>query len=218
MEILKIAEVGIEVAVQRAAAVLKAGGVILYPTDTLYGLGADALSDEAVARVRAIKGRDEGKPIHALVADLAMAEQYANAGDMVRHLAHELPKGKVSFVTRKREGVNTGIAAGISTFGFRIPDHGFCQTLLGAVGGPITATSANPAGIEPERSVPQILAQLGPVIAQIDLIIDGGEAPSALPSTIVDFSDGPHPIILREGAVLADDVWEVLRGADAAHG
>lgn len=218
MEILKLAEVGVEVAVERAAAVLKAGGVILYPTDTLYGLGADALSSEAVARARAIKGRDETKPMHALVSDLAMADHYAMVDDMMRHLAHELPPGKVSFIAHKREGVDTGIAAGIGTFGFRIPDHEFCQALSHAFGGPITATSANPAGVEPVNGILQILAQFGPALAQIDLVIDGGEAPGTLPSTVVDVSDGPHPIILREGAVPASDIWEVLEQFDAVHG
>lgn len=218
MEILKLTETGVEAAVERAVAVLQAGGIILYPTDTLYALGADALSTAAVERVRAIKDRDERKPLHALVRDLAMAEMYAEVDDNVRHLVHELPQGKVSFITRKREGVEGGIAEGIASFGFRIPDHAFCQALLAAYGMPITATSANRSGEEPQPSVPRILVQLGGAIAGIDLIIDGSELAAVVPSTVVDMTEGPHPVILREGAVPAGDIWEVLRGDEAAHG
>lgn len=215
MEILKIAEVGVEAAARRAAAVLKAGGVILYPTDTLYGLGADAFSDEAIERVYMLKGRDERKPLHALVSDLDMAARYGEVSDAVRRLAHALPAGKVSFVVPARAGVG-GIAAG-GTFGFRAPDHEFCQILLSAFGAPVTATSANPSGIDPARTVPEILGQFGPSVMQIDAIVDGGAVPLTTPSTVIDMT-AAHPVILREGAVPAGDVWEVLEQFDAVHG
>lgn len=218
MEILKLSEISIEEAAVRAADVLREGGIILYPTDTIYGLGGDALSDEAVAHVRALKGRDEGKPLHALVRDLAIANEYAEVDVETTRLVHALPKGKVSFIAPKRAGLDTGIAHGIETFGFRIPDHAFCQALLSAFGGPITATSANTAGEDPQPTVPQILAQLGIGILGIDLIIDDGASESGLPSTIIDMSSGPHPVILREGAVAASDVWEVLSQSDSVHG
>lgn len=218
MEILKVAEVGVEAAALRAAAVLHAGGVVLYPTDTLYGLGADALSDEAVERIRTIKGRDDAKPLHCIVSDLDMAEQYVDIGPAIRQLAHQLPQGKISFIAPKRADVETGIARDMTTFGFRIPDHPLCRAMLEAFGGPVTATSANLAGAQPFSSPAAILAQLGAAVAQIDLIIDGGEAPLPRPSTVVDLFHPEHPVILREGAVPAGDVWEVLRGADAAHG
>jgi L-threonylcarbamoyladenylate synthase len=215
MEILKLTETGVEAAARSAAAVLKAGGVILYPTDTLYGLGADAFSDDAVERVYALKGRDERKPLHALVSDLDMAARYGEIGDSVRQLAHALPKGKVSFIVSALPGVD-GIAAD-GTFGFRIPDHEFCQALLSAFGAPITATSANPTGIEPAQTVPDILAQFGPGIMQIDMILDGGAAPATQPSTVIDMT-AAHPVILREAAVPASDIWEVLEQFDVVHG
>ena len=218
MEILKVAEVGVEAAALRAAAVLHAGGVVLYPTDTLYGLGADALSDEAVERIRAIKGRDDAKPLHCIVSDLDMAEQYADIGPAIRQLAHQLPQGKISFIAPKHSDIESGIARDMQTLGFRIPDHQFCRAMLAAFDGPITATSANVAGAEALSTPVGILGQLGATMALIDLVIDGGEAPLPRPSTVVDLSHPEHPVILREGAVAAGDVWEVLRGADAAHG
>ena len=182
-----------------AAEALRTGGVILYPTDTLYGLGADALSDEALAKVVAIKGRDEKKPIHAIVADVEMVMKYGDVSERVRQLMDTYPKGKVTFIVRKNIGFDTGIFKGIDTFGFRIPDHPFCISLCRAFGGPITATSANKAGVAPEHSLDAILAQLGAEMHVIDLAIDGGNSPIGLPSTILDYSQG-EPKVLREGA------------------
>ncbi len=186
----------------RAAEVLRAGGVILYPTDTLYGLGADALLDEAVAKIYAIKGRDEGKPIHAIVSDLAMVERYAEITDDARRLAAKLPQGQVTFILKKKAGMDSGIMKDIATFGFRIPDNEFCIEMIRAFGKPITATSANKSGEKPERSVDKILAQLGAAAEGIELVIDAGELPERAASTVVDLS-GAHPLIVREGSIPA---------------
>ncbi len=194
----------------KAASVLRAGGIVLYPTDTLYGLGADALSDEALAGIIALKGRDAAKPIHAIVSDLAMAEQYGDIHTLVRMLARELPKGKATFIVRKRAGLETGILRGKSTFGFRIPDSALCAALLRSFGGPITATSANASGEAPPSSVDGILAQLGERAASIACVIDAGELPPSSPSTVIDLS-AAEPVILREGAVPDADVWNAIR-------
>lgn len=186
----------------RAAEVLRAGGVVLYPTDTLYGLGADALLDEAVAKIYAIKGRDEGKPIHAIVSDLAMVERYAEITDDARRLAAKLPQGQVTFILKKKAGMDSGIMKDIATFGFRIPDNEFCIEMIRAFGKPITATSANKSGEKPERSVDKILAQLGAAAEGIELVIDAGELPERAASTVVDLS-GAHPLIVREGSIPA---------------
>lgn len=198
-------------AAEKAAVVLRAGGVVLYPTDTLYGLGADALSDEAVAKIFSIKGRDEGKPIHAIVSDIDMACQYASVSGFARLLDNKLPKGKITFVSAKKDDVRTGIAKGMSTFGFRIPEHEFCIRMAQAFGRPVTATSANRAGDQPLNSIDEILLQLGERSSGVDLIIDGGSLPVSQPSTVIDFTHD-HPLILREGAVAASDVWEAIRG------
>jgi|SRR3989344_3232879 len=222
MEVIRLQKSDSGPAVARAAEVLRAGGVVLYPTDTLYGLGADALSDEAVAKIYAIKGRHENKPLHAIVADLEMAGRYADVTDSARLLAMRLPQGQVTLILNKRPGLDTGIVKGIATFGFRIPDNEFCIAFTHAFGGPITATSANRAGEKPERNIEAILQQLscGPysnvlqkTAIRVDLIIDAGEVPERQPSTVVDLS-GAEPIILREGAIAAADVWNALRDED----
>ena len=200
----------------KAAAVLRAGGVVLYPTDTLYGLGADALSDAAVAKIYAIKGRDEGKPIHAIVDSLEAVEPFAEIDKNARVLEAKLPKGKVTLILKKKD-IDSGITKGRTNFGFRIPDNALCIEMARAFGGPITATSANAAGQPPQMSVDAILSQLGEGAHAIDLVIDAGEFPKSEPSTVIDLSgilaEDEGPVILRVGAVPAEDVWNALRAA-----
>ena len=210
MERIQLTKENLPVCVAQAAEILSAGGVVLYPTDTLYGLGVDALSDDAVAKIYAIKGRDEGKPIHAILPDLDMVEKYAELTGTARLLEERLPHGQVTFILNKKADVDTGVARGIQTFGFRIPDNEFCIRMVREFGKPITATSANKSGENPERSIGKILAQLGTAAEGIDLVIDVGELPERQPSTVIDLS-GVKPIILREGAVPALDARDALR-------
>lgn len=223
MEVLSLSQKNTTEAAQKAADVLRAGGVILYPTDTLYGLGVDAFSDDAVEKIYGIKGRDGRKPIHAIVSDVEMAERYADIHSVVRPLHQDLPRGKITFIVKKKEGVDSGMCRGIDTFGFRIPDNQFCLEMLRAFGKPITATSANKAGEKPQRSVDVILHQLqirySSVLPSfedrqntaIDLVIDAGELPESAPSTVIDLTQS-RPMILREGAVSASEIWRVLGG------
>ncbi len=192
-----------------AAEVLRAGGVIIYPTDTLYALGADALSDKAVGKVYALKGRDEKKPVHCVVSDLGMAERYAEVDTFARMLAKEFLPGALALILKKKRGINAGIARGIGTIGIRIPDNQFCITLARAFDAPITTTSANKAGMRTERSVRRILNQLGRG-AGIDLAVDAGELPLRKASTLVDMT-GKEPVVVREGAISPAEIWDVLR-------
>ena len=187
-------------AVHKAAEVLRGGGVILYPTDTLYGLGADALSDEAVAKLYAINGRDEKKPVHAIVADMKMAGRYTEINEPARRLAEKFLPGPLTLILKKKEGIDTGIAKGMDTFGIRIPASELCLEIARTFGKPYTTTSANRAGQETGRSVEAILAQLGEKASVIDLVIDAGELPGRMPSTVVDVSSGEIRT-LREGAI-----------------
>lgn len=204
----------VESAAREAATVVKAGGVVLYPTDTLYGLGADALSDKAVEKIYTIKGRDEKKPIHCIVADLEMAERYARVDNIARELAKAFWPGPLTLILKKRPEFDEGIARGIDTIGIRIPQHPFCLALAREFGGPITTTSANRSGKKPEQSVEEILTQLGDGSSGIDLAIDAGAPPAGgpprEPSTVVDLS-GKEPVILREGAIPVADIWDTIR-------
>jgi L-threonylcarbamoyladenylate synthase len=195
--------------VTEAVDALKQGGVVLYPTDTLYGLGADAFSDGAVDKVFAIKERNDGKPVHAIVSDLGMANQYGEIDDRVRRLVSELPTGKITFIVPKRKGVSGGIARELETFGFRIPDHQFCLSMVRAFGKPITATSANASGYPPQNSLGPIFIQLGKTVGLIDVAINGGDLPESKPSTVLDCT-GIEIKVLREGAVSAKEIVRAL--------
>ena len=210
METIRLSEVGVEAAALRAAEVLRAGGGVLYPTDTLYGLGADALSDAAVAKIKRIKGRDEGKPIHAIVEDLAAAEAFAVIDASAKLLAKAFWPGSLTLILKKRENVETGISRGIRTFGVRVPNNEFCLALAHEFGGPYTGTSANRSGKVPERSLEKVFTQLGSVVEAIDIVIDAGELQASLPSTVVDTTSST-PVILREGTISASDIWNVVR-------
>ena len=210
MEVLKLTETNAQECVVRAAAVLRDGGVILYPTDTLYGLGADALSDEAVAKVQKIKGRDENKPIHAIVAGLAMAETYVIVNKPARLLAKKFLPGPLTLVLKKKANVHSGIGRGMDTFGIRIPDNEFCLALAREFGKPYTTTSANRAGDTSQLTPEAILAQLGESAASIiDLIVDAGILPEKQPSTIVDVSAGEVKI-LRNGAIPGNEFLHTM--------
>ena len=207
MEILRLNDTNLAGCAARGAAALRAGGIVLYPTDTLYGLGADAFSDGAVAKIFDIKDRRDDKPIHAIVSDLAMAREYGDIPEAANVLV-ETFGGKVTLIVRKRE-FDTGIVRGLTTFGFRIPDNDLCKAMLAAFGKPITATSANKSGAPTGRRIDAILAQLGEAAEKIDLVIDAGELPERMPSSVVDLS-GAQPRVLREGAISTVDIFATL--------
>lgn len=199
---------GLGEAVLLASAALRRGAVIIYPTDTLYGLGADALSDEAVDRIYTIKGREEGKPIHAVFADMSMVEEFAEVNDEARRLAEKFLPGALTLVLKKKPHVMGGITRGMDTIGVRIPDNDFCLELARTFGRPYTATSANLSGETPQGTVAAIEAQFGKSAALIDLAIDGETFPMRLPSTVVNVVSG-SPVVLREGAIPAADILSV---------
>ncbi|MBI5470191.1 threonylcarbamoyl-AMP synthase [Candidatus Kaiserbacteria bacterium] len=209
MNIVKLVETSIEAAALEAAAVLGRGGVIVFPTDTLYGLGANAFSNEAVDKVYAIKGRDEKKPIHAIAADIAMIEKYAVVDNIGRKLAEKFFPGPFTLILKKKPEVENGITRGIETIGFRIPANDFCIAIARAFGKPYTATSANKAGEPPQRSVDAALAQLGAASEIVDITFDAGKLPESEPSTVVDVSSGELRI-LREGAISAREIYAAL--------
>lgn len=200
-------------AAAEAAAALRAGAVVLLPTDTQYALAADALSDEAVERVYALKERDGSKPMHALLPDIGAASEWCNTDARVALLdAAFRPGGRITFVLPKKPGKETGICRAAATFGFRVPESALCLEVIRAFGGPLTATSANASGLPPEQAPDAILEQIGPRAAGIAVIIDAGPLPPRAPSTVVDLT-GKEARVLREGAVSAKEIGEVLAAA-----
>jgi L-threonylcarbamoyladenylate synthase len=205
MRILSLTPENMQKVVAETADILRNGGVVLYPTDTLYGLGADAFSNEAVDKIYALKGRDPQKPMHAIAQNLAMIETVGEVSVEAKILADAFWPGPLTLVLKKKIQTETGIARGIETIGVRIPNNAFCQAVSESFNGLVTTTSANLSGATPTFSVQDILRQLGGKAELIDFIIDEGTLPESKPSTIVDLSNGA-PILLREGAIRAEDV------------
>lgn len=187
----------------RAAEVLRAGGLVVYPTETFYGLGALLHSAEAVARLAAAKLRPEGKPLPLVAADLAMARAVA-AGfpPPAERLAARFWPGPLTLVLAAAPGLPPEVA-GDGTVGVRVPGSALARELSRLAGGPLTSTSANLAGGPPVTRP----GDLDPGLrSRVDAVLDGGEVPGGLPSTVVAL-EPTGPRLLRAGAVS----WEAVR-------
>lgn len=182
--------------------------IVLYPTDTLYGLGVDATDPEAIRRLKELKGRDEGKAISIVVSDVAMMRQYADVTPLAEKLITAFLPGKLTIILNAKnlppELSNDG------TIGIRMIDHPVPLQLIKELGKPVTATSANVSGMPTYRTVAEILAQFG---EKSDLIYQVTNCPSELPpsepSTVVD-ARGDIPIIIREAAIPKVAIFKVM--------
>ena len=184
-------------ALGEAAAVLKNGGVVAFPTETFYGLGAAALDRRAVRRIFELKGRPETKPLLVLVDSIGMAGTVAEVGDRARALAARHWPGALTLVLRARPHVPEEVTAGTGTIGVRVSPHRVAQGLVRALGGPVTAPSANPSGLEPPTTAAGVLAHFE---GTVEMVLDGGPTPGGEPSTVLDLTVEP-PRVLRQGVI-----------------
>lgn len=184
-------------ALGEAAAVLKHGGVVAFPTETFYGLGAAALDRRAIRRIFELKGRPETKPLLVLVDSIAMAGTVAEVGDRARALATRHWPGALTLVLRARPHVPEEVTAGTGTIGVRVSPHPVAQGLVRALGAPVTAPSANPSGLESPTTAAGVLAHFE---GAVELVLDGGPTPGGEPSTVLDLTVEP-PRILRQGVI-----------------
>lgn len=186
-----------------AAKIIAQGGIIAFRTDTFYGLGADPFNATAVAKVRALKGREENKPILLLLADARDVDRFiAHPSKEFEELASRFWPGPLTIVGRAVESLPAEITAGTGTVGVRVPADSNVRDLARECGGALTATSANPSGREPARSAQEVFDYFG---NRIDLVIDGGEVTANEPSTVIDVTTSP-PRVLREGAIKYTDL------------
>jgi len=195
--------------VDRAVQVLGRGGTAVIPTDTLYGIGCNALDATAVGRVFDIKHRSYVKALPMLVRDLSWARELAYITPEQERLVARFWPGKVTFVFPRRPIVPAIMCGGGQTVGIRAPDHPFVQALLRHLGYPIAGTSANVSGQDPFNDAVAIAEAFGRTAPQPDLVLDAGVLPHSEPSTVVDLS-GRSPRILRQGAVRADKILAFL--------
>ena len=188
--------------------VLDQGGVIGYPTDTAYGLGADPFNVSAVERIFRVKERPETKPVLLLVNSISMVERIAQPSDVFRTVAERYWPGPLTLVLPAQPVVSGLVTAGTGTIGVRWPVAPFAMRLIEARQCPLTGTSANKSGSPSPVTADEVSEQLGETI---DLLVDGGELPFRSGSTLLDISSDP-PVLLREGPVRLESLREFFDG------
>lgn len=204
----KIAPAG-EAAIQHAARILREGGLVAFPTETVYGLGADATNGRAVASIFAAKGRPRFNPLIVHVQNQAEADRHAIFSDTARVLARQFWPGALTLVLPRRESTPLSdlVSAGLPTLALRVPAHPVASQLLRNTERPIAAPSANLSGSVSATTAQHVAEALE---EKLDFILDDGPAPLGLESTVIGF-DGEKPVLLRPGAIARAEI-EALTG------
>jgi L-threonylcarbamoyladenylate synthase len=193
--------------IQEAAAVLRGGGLVAFPTETVYGLGADASNPAAVARVYRVKGRPKGHPVIVHIADIGQLDRWArDVSDQAVKLAARFWPGPLTLVLRRATGVRDDLTGGQETIGLRVPGHPVALELLREFRGGVAAPSANRFGRISPTAAEHVRSDLG---SDVDMILDGGACEIGIESTIVDVSRGT-PVVLRPGRIGEEDIADAL--------
>jgi L-threonylcarbamoyladenylate synthase len=193
--------------IARAARILREGGLVAFPTETVYGLGADATNGQAVAGIFAAKGRPRFNPLIVHVRDVGEAERHAAFSDTARQLATRFWPGALTLVLpRATASLSELVSAGLSTVALRVPSHPVARRLLQEAGLPIAAPSANPSG----RVSATLASHVEEALQEkVDIILDGGPTALGLESTVIGF-DKDRPVLLRPGAIAREDIEAVV--------
>lgn len=195
-------------AIVRAGSLLRDGALVAFPTETVYGLGADATDDRAVAAVFAAKGRPSFNPLIVHVPDPSGAARLAVMDDRAELLAGQYWPGPLTLVLPRRadSGLSLLVSAGLDTVAIRVPDHPVARAVLTAAGRPVAAPSANRSGAVSPTTPQHVLESLG---GRVALVLAGGRCPVGLESTVLDLS-GPRAVLLRPGAVLREEIERLI--------
>ena len=193
--------------IAKAAEKLRAGQLVVFPTETVYGVGADVFNDQAVEKLFEAKRRDPGKPLQVLIAHKEQLKDIAERwSDLLDLLVERFMPGPLTLVIPARKDFPLRARCGRSTIGVRMPANQVALRLILAFGGPIAASSANISGRPDPRAAADALLSLGGKIA---LVLDGGATSSSTPSTVLDISVSP-PVILRQGKLAAREIYGFL--------
>ncbi|MDH3968937.1 MAG: L-threonylcarbamoyladenylate synthase [Rhodospirillales bacterium] len=197
-----------EAALEAAAALLRAGGLVAFPTETVYGLGADATDDRAVAAIFEAKGRPRFNPLIVHLPEAAAGEGLAVFDARARDLAARFWPGPLTLVLPRAPGCPVSLlcSAGLDSLALRVPGHPLAEALLRRCGRPLAAPSANRSGGISPTTAEHVAASLG---ERVPLILDGGSCPLGLESTVLDLTGTP-PVLLRPGAVTREALETVL--------
>jgi L-threonylcarbamoyladenylate synthase len=190
-----------------AVEILTAGGVVVYTTETFYGLGVDALNQKAIKKVFTIKGRSFAQPLLILIPEQDYLPRYVTeVSEKARRLMEHFWPGPLTIVFSASPQLPSILTAGTKKIAIRISPHPIARALTSAFAGPLTSTSANISGEQSPATAKEVFSHLG---GMIDLIIDGGKTPGQMPSTIVDVTFSP-PQLVREGVVSFSEILTFL--------
>ncbi|MEM9967453.1 MAG: L-threonylcarbamoyladenylate synthase [Pseudomonadota bacterium] len=194
--------------IDRAARLLRAGALVAFPTETVYGLGADARQADAVAKIYAAKNRPPMNPLIVHVPNAEIAQEYVRWSDIAQQLADAFWPGPLTLVLplHSKHGLSSRVTAKLTTLAIRVPAHHVAQALLRKFDGPLAAPSANPSGKISTTTADHVLAGLS---GRIDAVIDGGACTVGLESTIISVASGP-PALLRAGGVSIEAIERLL--------
>ncbi len=205
--ITQVIAAGSPSAIEQAARVLREGGLVAFPTDTVYGLGAHAFLPEAVEKIFVVKGRAAEKALPILLGDKQdlplVAERFPPT---LEKLAEKFWPGGLTIVLQKSPNVPDVVTGGGQTIAVRIPNHPVALALIRATGAPLATTSANRSGRVSPKTAEEVRAELGGLI---DVILDGGRVPGGVESTVLDLTRDV-PLVLRKGAVPVGDLEKAL--------
>lgn len=189
-----------------AARIIAGGGVVAFRTDTFYGLGVDPLNPAAIRKIRALKGREETKPILLLISDENEVDRFIEQSTFFKLVAHRHWPAPLTLIGVSRAEVPTELTAGTKSLGVRLPDDEDVRAFVRACGGALTGTSANLSGQPPARTAKEVENYLP---TGLDLIVDRGEVTATEPSTVLDVSDSKARLV-REGALSREQLKELL--------
>lgn len=202
-------------AMKRAGKILRAGGLVAFPTETVYGLGADALNEEAAQKIYAAKGRPSDNPLIVHIADMEALDRIVEqAPETAKALARAFWPGPLTMIFHKKECVPMGTTGGLSTVAVRMPSDEIARELIRQGGGYIAAPSANVSGRPSPTTAQHVYEDMN---GRIPMILDGGPVQIGLESTIVDLTE-EHPVILRPGYITLDMIRSVTGEAEMDKG
>lgn len=199
-EIIKISDSSEKEKIKKAAAILKSGGLVAFPTETVYGLGADATDSEAAKKIYAAKGRPSDNPLIIHISDPADAERYAFTNECYYRLSKAFMPGPLTVILPKKDTVPSSVTGGLDTVAIRCPAHPVANAIIKECGVAIAAPSANISGSPSPTSGEHVIHDM---YGRIEMIVDGGACDIGLESTIIKL-DGNSATLLRPGAVTCD--------------
>lgn len=191
----------------RAALIIKSGGLVAFPTETVYGLGANALDSDAAAKIYAAKGRPSDNPLIIHISKPEEAELYAFVPEEYKLLAEKFLPGPLTVIMPKRDNIPSAVTGGLDSVAVRLPSNTAARRLIELAGVPIAAPSANLSGKPSPTSARHVIEDMN---GRVDMIIDGGECGIGLESTIIKLEDGGKAKLLRPGGITKEDLEEIF--------